>query len=534
MLASRCCRQFQRISPVLREFHTLRPNSHKILGKVIKIVLILVAIISFYHCKPISKAIRFSTIELESQASEDETSSSDADSSAPSEAQEDSQDDDAPESSLPNHVPYLIVGAGTAAFAAYRAIRSSEPKAKILLVGQEEHLPHMRPPLSKELWFSDDAELTKKLKFRTWNGKERSLFFEKEAFYCSPSDLMELENGGVAVVTGRKVIKLDVTNQTAYLDDGSEISYDKCLLSPGGRPRNLDIVFVAFLMFRISGSKKNMKVYQVFPEAGNMGKVLPEYLSKWTMEKVANEGVEILSKTSNCKIDCEYVFSFILFLQISVDHIIAAVGLEPNTELGKSAGLEIDANLGGFLVNSELEARSNIWVAGDAACFYDMKLGRRRVEHHDHAVVSGRLAGENMTGARKAYQHQSMFWSDLGPEVGYEAIGLVDSSLRTVGVFAKATSEDTPRAAQQAGVKGQKEEIAKEPEVVETKSIAESEDFGKGVVFYLKGKQVVGILLWNVFGKMPIARKIIKDGEKYENLSEVAKLFNLYDDDSKN
>lgn len=48
--------------------------------------------------------------------------------------------------------------------------------------------------------------------------------------------------------------------------------------------------------------------------------------------------------------------------------------------------------------------------AGDAACFYDIKLGRRRVEHHDHAVVSGRLAGENMTGAAKPYWHQSMFW----------------------------------------------------------------------------------------------------------------------------
>jgi len=31
-----------------------------------------------------------------------------------------------------------------------------------------------------------------------------------------------------------------------------------------------------------------------------------------------------------------------------------------------------------------------------------------------------------------------MFWSDLGPDVGYEAIGIVDSSLPTVGVFAKA------------------------------------------------------------------------------------------------
>ena len=39
-----------------------------------------------------------------------------------------------------------------------------------------------------------------------------------------------------------------------------------------------------------------------------------------------------------------------------------------------------------------------------------------------------------------------MFWSDLGPDVGYEAIGVVDSKLPTVGVFAKATPEDTPKA----------------------------------------------------------------------------------------
>lgn len=38
----------------------------------------------------------------------------------------------------------------------------------------------------------------------------------------------------------------------------------------------------------------------------------------------------------------------------------------------------------------------------------------------------------------KPYLHQSMFWSDVGPDVGYEAIGIVDSSLPTVAVFAKA------------------------------------------------------------------------------------------------
>lgn len=50
--------------------------------------------------------------------------------------------------------------------------------------------------------------------------------------------------------------------------------------------------------------------------------------------------------------------------------------------------------------------------AGDCASFFDPQLGRRRVEHHDHAVVSGKLAGENMADpkARTPYKHQSMFW----------------------------------------------------------------------------------------------------------------------------
>ena len=43
-------------------------------------------------------------------------------------------------------------------------------------------------------------------------------------------------------------------------------------------------------------------------------------------------------------------------------------------------------------VNAELEARQNLYVAGDAASFYDIALGRRRVEHHDHAVVGALIS----------------------------------------------------------------------------------------------------------------------------------------------
>lgn len=50
----------------------------------------------------------------------------------------------------------------------------------------------------------------------------------------------------------------------------------------------------------------------------------------------------------------------------------------------------------------------------------------------------------------------SFLRSDLGPDVGYEAIGLVDSSLPTVGVFAKASAQDNPKSAtEQSGKEGQ-------------------------------------------------------------------------------
>ncbi|KAL4648332.1 apoptosis-inducing factor 1, mitochondrial isoform X2 [Arapaima gigas] len=485
---------------------------------------------------------------------------------------------------IPAHVPYLLIGGGTASFAAARSIRARDPGARVLIVTDEPDLPYMRPPLSKELWFSDDPNVKDTLRFKQWNGKERSIYFQPPSFYVSPQELPKVENGGVAVLTGKKVVHVDVRGNKVRLNDDTEISYDKGLIATGGAPRNLQVIERAgeevqkrMTLFRkiedfrslekisrevksitiIGGgflgselacaigrrsNEYDLEVIQMFPEKGNMGKVLPEYLSNWTTEKVRKEGVNVMTEAVVKNVsyqDGKVVIKLKDGRVVNTDHIVAAVGLEPNVELAKSAGLEVDSDFGGYRVNAELQARSNIWVAGDAACFYDIRLGRRRVEHHDHAVVSGRLAGENMTGANKPYWHQSMFWSDLGPDVGYEAIGIVDSSLPTVGVFAKATAKDTPKAAAEQSGTGIRSES--ETEAVASAEVSlpattvphapqRGEEYGKGVIFYLRDKVVVGIILWNVFNRMPIARKIIKDGEEHADLNEVAKLFNIHED----
>lgn len=61
-------------------------------------------------------------------------------------------------------------------------------------------------------------------------------------------------------------------------------------------------------------------------------------------------------------------------------------------------------------------------------------------------------------------------------------------------------------------------------------NLGEGEDFGKGVIFYLRDDIVVGIVLWNVFNRMSIARQVIKDQRRYEDLNEVAKLFNIHEE----
>ena len=90
-------------------------------------------------------------------------------------------------------------------------------------------------------------------------------------------------------------------------------------------------------------------------------KVLPEYLSVWTTEKVKAEGVNIINnaEVKAAKLDESGKISLSLNdgQILETDHVIVAVGIEPETQLAKNSGLEIDGTLGGFKVNDKLESR---------------------------------------------------------------------------------------------------------------------------------------------------------------------------------
>lgn len=71
---------------------------------------------------------------------------------------------------------------------------------------------------------------------------------------------------------------------------------------------------------------------------------------------------------------------------MKTDHIVAAVGLEPNVDLAKSAGLEVDSDFGGYRVNAELQARSNIWVV--SYCLYVSWIEGIKYMHSDLCFFS--------------------------------------------------------------------------------------------------------------------------------------------------
>lgn len=37
----------------------------------------------------------------------------------------------------------------------------------------------------------------------------------------------------------------------------------------------------------------------------------------------------------------------------------------------------------------------------------------------------------------------------------------------------------------------------------------QGEEYGKGVIFYTRNDVVVGLVLWNVFNKIPVARRVV-------------------------
>jgi NADPH-dependent 2,4-dienoyl-CoA reductase/sulfur reductase-like enzyme len=372
---------------------------------------------------------------------------------------------------------YLIVGGGMAADAAARGIREIDNSGTIGILSSEPDAPYSRPPLTKALWKGDAFE-------SVWRNTSET---------------------GAELHLSASASAIDVAGKAVTDVRGERFGYGKLLLATGGTPRHLPSAADAVIYYRtledyrrvrklsdagarfavlgggFIGSElaaglamNGRKVTMIVPEDGVGARLFPRDLAQNVTEYYRGKGVDVRANSLASDITSR---DGTLTLQtsggetITADAAVAGLGILPNVELARSAGLQVSD---GIEIDRRLRtSQADVFAAGDVASFEAGPLGRRlRVEHEDNALTMGRAAGRSMAGDDAPYAHLPFFYSDLF-ELGYEAVGLTDSRLETVSDW-------------------------KQP-------------FREGVVYYLEGGRVRGVLLWNTWNQVDAARALIAE-----------------------
>jgi NADPH-dependent 2,4-dienoyl-CoA reductase/sulfur reductase-like enzyme len=369
---------------------------------------------------------------------------------------------------------YLIVGAGMTGDMAAKGIRDQDPDGSITMVGADPNPPYKRPLLTKGLW---------------QGASEEKLWREPAA--------------GVELVTGRRIVSLDLAGHTATDDAGDEYGWEKLLLATGAKPREIPgadgvvwyrtlgdyrhvrelagegshvvVIGGGFIGSELAAGLvgNGVRVTMLFPEDGIGHRLFPTGLSASVTDYYREKGVdvragELVAEASGTAVKTKSG------LELEADAVVAGLGVVADTELAEAAGLEVDD---GIVVDKygRVPGHDDVFAAGDVARFPVPALGiSLRIEHEDHANSHGHAVGANMAGANAPYEHLPFFYSDLF-DLGYEAVGLVDSRLEAVENW--------------------------------------QEPYRKGVVTYLEDGRPRGVLLWNVWDKLDDARALIRAGE---------------------
>jgi NADPH-dependent 2,4-dienoyl-CoA reductase/sulfur reductase-like enzyme len=371
----------------------------------------------------------------------------------------------------------LILGGGMTAAAAADGVREVDATGAIVIISAETNPPYYRPPLSKGLWKGDPIDSV----WRKMTGKPAELHL------------------------GCLISEIDPGKQQVIDNAGNIFSYEKLLLATGGTPRRLPFDDDQVIYFRTLSDYQRLRaltesgrrfaiigggfigseiaaalamngknVVLIFPGREIGERLFPRDLSEYVSSVYRQKGVELVpgeKVVTSAARGNQRVLTTASGREIIVDGVVAGIGMEPNIELAKAAGLSTS---NGIVVDEFLRTSiPGIYAAGDVAEFYNPTLAKRmRVEHEDNANSMGRLAGRNMAGMIEPYDHLPSFYSDMF-ELGYEAVGEVDSRLETFADWKRPNEE--------------------------------------GVVYYLNDDRVRGVLLWNVWNQVPAARRLIAE-----------------------
>jgi len=330
----------------------------------------------------------------------------------------------------------VIVGAGQAGGWAAQTLRSEGFQGRVVLIGDEPHRPYERPPLSKAVLAGEASA-------------DSTALMKPEAF-----DALGVDWRASATVSA-----IERAARQVKLASGESIAYDKVILCTGGRARRLAIpgadlpgVFTLRniddarslgtalqpgrhllvvgggwigLEVTATARKKGLDVTLVEAATRLCERTVPPEISDYLLQLHRSHGVQVHLGTG-IESFASSPQGLLAMLgngqQLECSAALAGVGLVPNDELARAAGLDCD---GGVLVDAQCRSSDpDILAAGDVASWHCRWAGRRmRLESWQNAQEQGIAAARSALGTPVDHQPLPWFWSDQY-EVNLQIFGM--------------------------------------------------------------------------------------------------------------
>ncbi len=334
----------------------------------------------------------------------------------------------------------VVVGASLAGLRAIQGLREEGFAGRLVLVGEEHHLPYDRPPLSKQVLSGQWAP-------------ERTALIDEE----------RLDGLGVEACLGHRAVALDADAARIEIDDGTSIEADAVLLATGARPRELPastglagvtvlrtledaaairavldqkgqsahvvVVGAGFIGSEVAatcaglGCRVTVVEALDVPLAGALGRPvgaacgalhvrhgvdLRTGVSVQALEAPRSAGTGAVADTSTTVALSDGT-------KLEADVVVVGIGVSPCSEWLATSGLVVD---GGVVCDAALYAADRVAAAGDVARWAWRRFGREelvRIEHWELASQMGSTAARSLVAGRReapAFTPVPYFWSD--------------------------------------------------------------------------------------------------------------------------
>ncbi|MEZ0537972.1 NAD(P)/FAD-dependent oxidoreductase [Caldicellulosiruptoraceae bacterium PP1] len=392
---------------------------------------------------------------------------------------------------------YVIIGNSVATAGCIEAIRNVDKENLITIISDEPYRMYSRPLIS--------YYLAKKV-------TEDRMYIRDEDYY---------EKNNVKAILGKRATKIDFTNKIVFLDDNSQVNYDKLLIATGGKPfipptkgfelKNVftfikfdDVKAIDNSLFEgakavvigagLSGlkaaealSKRGCSVKVVELANRILGSILDIEASSIVQKELEKHGIEFLLENSVSEIIGNEKVEKVKLKngqELDCDIVVFAIGVVPNIDFLKDTELKINR---GIVVNEKMETNiKDVFAAGDCAEGYDMVFEQQRViPIWPNAYNQGETAGYNMAGMDKTFTQGFPM----------NSIGFYDVHMITAGIVVP-TSDDI--------------EVLKKFDI-------EKNTYRK---IYIKNGNVLGYMFINSFDRAGMITNMIKEKINIEAIKD--------------